>query len=65
MCDHEYASQPRCYAASKLLDVLHDQGYVIVHPDDVPVRPPAHLVEVANVRYGWTECRRHIFGADK
>lgn len=59
------------FSASDLVANLAEHGYVIVHPDDVPVRP-AHLgtpdgypaVTTAEFK-GWNACRAHIFGDDQ
>lgn len=55
--------------ASLYLGALHYQGYVIVHPDDVPEHshgyPPPTPVHSFNWCEGWNACRRRIFGDDR
>lgn len=55
-----------------LLAHLRGHGYVIVHPDDVPVRSEEWrgvYVDPTCVEpmqaHGWNACRRHIFGGDQ
>lgn len=44
-----------------LLKVLRQEGYRIVHPDDVP-EDCSMPVENEWYRTGWNACRAHIFG---
>ena len=50
------------------LDVLYRlraEGYVIVHPDDVAIRPLESMQTYEDgKRVGWNTCRRRIFGDD-
>lgn len=50
-----------------MLDALAEHGYVIVHPDDVPVSADWGQASDAEPDYGigWSDCRAHIFGDDQ
>lgn len=63
--DTLYRNTPLSYAASKLLDDLAAEGYVIVHPDDVPDGMKVGLHEYNAYSEGWDACRDHIFGDDR
>lgn len=59
MCEAtSYFIQPNY--AEEAIRALYAEGYVIVHPDDVPER----LNEGAEQSWlrGWNSCRTHIFG---
>ena len=48
------------------MDALAAHGYVLVHPDDVPVRDTSGLnayPEEDMLRQGWNACRDAILGA--
>lgn len=44
-------------------DELASHGYVIVHPDDVPIKEPSP--DDQRTANGWNACRRLVFGDDR
>lgn len=54
------------WGGTSLLDVLRQEGYVIVHPDDVAPADRNHPGWDYNGTWGegWNACRAHIFRAD-
>ena len=60
----ERARRAGLYAAEQFLDRLETEGYVIVHPDDVPTRR-GHLTHIAAAyNHGWNDCRRRFVEGD-
>ena len=47
-----------------LIRNLTMRGYVIVHPDDLPMNDEPDGPADGTYEHGWNACRAHIFGGD-
>ena len=48
-------------SANAIVTALHQHGYVIVHPNDVPSKDGSKRYNEGAANRGWNDCRRHIF----